>query len=252
MATSVAQKRARFRQLHESGCFLLPNPWDIGSAQRLEKLGFQALATSSAGSAWALGKDDGELSREEVLAHLREICAATELPVNADFEAGFGDTPPEVGESVVMAAQTGIAGVSVEDFSGKHMYSLNEGAERVRAARKALDKSAPDVMLIGRCELYLREEAVDLEEVIRRLRAYSDAGADCLYAPGIDDVGGIRKLVEAVKPKPLNVLLWKELRVPELAEAGVRRVSTGGSLARVAYQAMEEAARNLADKGSLR
>lgn len=251
MANSVAHKRSRFRQLHESGFFLIPNPWDIGSAKKLERMGFHALATTSSGSAWELGKEDGQLSRDEVLAHLRAICTATELPVNADFEAGFGATPADVAESIRLAAETGIAGVSIEDFDGKQIYPLEVAAERVRAARKSLDRTAPDVLLVGRCESFLREKDADLDETLRRLCAYSEAGADCLYAPAISTVAGFRAIVEAVAPKPVNALLWGDLSVSDLAAAGVRRVSVGGSLARIAYGAFEAAARNLVEKGTL-
>lgn len=252
MALSVAQKRARFRQLHQSGNFLLPNPWDVGSAKQLEKLGYQALATTSAGAAWAVGKDDGQLSRAEVLDHLQIMASATDLPVNADFEAGFGETPDEVGESFSLAASTGVAGISIEDFDGDAMLPLAAAVERVRSARLSLDRTAPDVMLVARCDAYFRVKSPDFDDVMRRLLAYSAAGADCLYAPAITDIANISRLVKAIAPKPVNVLLWGDLRVPELVDAGVRRVSVGGSLARIAYQAFETAARNLLDKGSLR
>lgn len=252
MAISVSQKRARFRQLHHSGSFLLPNPWDIGSAKKLEKLGYQALATTSAGAAWAAGKEDGQLSRADVLEHLRTISSATELPVNADFEAGFGATSDEVAESFALAAKTGVAGISIEDFDNGSMLPLATAVERVRAARTALGRTAPEVILVARCDAYFREKSPDFDDVLRRLLAYSAAGADCLYAPAITDIANIGKLVTAVAPKPLNVLLWGDLRVPELVEAGVRRISVGGSLARIAYQAFEAAARNLLEKGSLR
>jgi 2-methylisocitrate lyase-like PEP mutase family enzyme len=250
-AIPLAQKRARFRKLHESGCFLLPNPWDVGSAKRLEKLGFKALATTSAGSAWAQGKDDGELTRDQVLDHLRIMCSATDLPINADFEAGFGDNIEAVELSIQLAAETGIAGVSIEDFSGTALYPFAEAVERVRAARRALDRAAPDVVLVGRCEEFLREKSADLNDTIRRLIAYGQAGADCLYAPAITDIGAIREIVQAVAPKPVNVLLWGDLQVPALADAGVRRVSVGGKLARIAYSAFEDAARNFLEKGML-
>jgi 2-methylisocitrate lyase-like PEP mutase family enzyme len=250
--TTTTEKRTRFRQLHQSGCFLLPNPWDIGSAKRLEKLGFRALASTSAGAAWALGKDDGELSRDEVIAHLEALCASTDLPVNADFESGFGATTKGLQQSVTLAVQAGVAGLSIEDFNGTALYDMQEAADRVRAAREAIDRAAPEAVLVGRCDAYFREKDPNLSDTIRRLVAYSEAGADCLYAPAVTDLFAIREIVKAVAPKPVNVLLWGDLTVPELAEAGVRRVSTGGALAHVAFAAMEQAARNLLERGTLK
>jgi 2-methylisocitrate lyase-like PEP mutase family enzyme len=249
---TATEKRTRFRQLHESGCFLLPNPWDIGSAKRLEKLGFRALASTSAGAAWALGKDDGELARDEVLGHLEALCAATDLPVNADFESGFGDSTKELQESVTLAVQAGVAGLSIEDFNGNELYGVQEAADRVHAAREAIDRAAPETTLVGRCEAYFRQKNPNLSDTIRRLVTYSEAGADCLYAPAVTDLGAIREIVKAVAPKPVNVLLWGDLTVPELAETGVRRVSTGGALANAAFAALEQAARNLLERGTLK
>jgi 2-methylisocitrate lyase-like PEP mutase family enzyme len=247
----VAAKRRRFKELHQSGCFIIPNPWDIGSAKALEQLGFAALATTSSGSAWALGKEDGELSVEEVLAHLSQVCAATDLPVNADFEGGFSETAEGVGKNVARAIETGISGVSIEDYHlGPAILDLSFAVERIRAAREAIDRSKTGVLLIGRSEGYIRQ-APHLDQTIRRLVAYSEAGADCLYAPGITDLKGIREIVKAVAPKPVNVLLSGDLRVADLAEAGVRRVSVGGALAKIARQALANAATILRDKGTL-
>ena len=218
----------------------------------MEKLGFRALASTSSGSARALGKQDGELSLDEVLAHLKTLCAATDLPVNADFESGFGKTPKEVERSVALAVQAGVAGLSIEDFSGSAIYDIEEACDRIRAARSAMDRSSPDVILVGRCEAFLREKNANLKDVIHRLVAYSEAGADCLYAPLVPDLSAIREIVKAVAPKPVNVLLWGEPTVPQLAAAGVRRVSTGGALENIASAALEQAARNLLERGTLK
>lgn len=250
MKITVEEKRRRFRELHKDGCFVIPNPWDIGSAKVLERLGFAALATSSAGSAWALGKEDGELSLDEVLEHLSEICNATNLPINADFEAGFSDSPKGVAENVARAVATGIAGVSIEDFHrGPALLDMSASVERIRAAREAIDGSKTGVLLIGRSDGYFRG-APYIDETIKRLVAYSEAGADCLYAPAVTDLAEIREIVKTVAPKPVNVLIWGELRVEDLAEVGVRRVSLGGALASVARKALVDAAGKLrsADK----
>ncbi len=247
---SIHERRARFRALHESGCFVLPNPWDGGSAIRLAKLGFVALASTSAGAAWALGKEDGELSLEEVLQHLRLLVGITDLPINADFEAAFADTPAGVATSVERCIETGVAGLSVEDRMGHSLFPFDEAVERIRAARAAIDRSGQNVVLVGRCESFLINQP-DLPSTIERLRAYSAAGADCLYAPGIKDLSSISRLVRAVD-KPINVLLaGTELSVVDLAEVGVRRISVGGALARTAWTAFEAQASRLYAEGRL-
>ncbi len=247
----TATKRARFRQLHESGCFVLPNPWDAGSARRLEKLGFAALASSSAGMAWALGREDYHVPRDLVLDHLRMLCAATDLPINADFEDGFAADAAGVAANVTLAIDTGIAGLSIEDRKGDGLRDLADAVARVRAAREAINRSGHDVMLIARSEGYLAGQP-DLAATIARLKAYADAGADVLYAPAITSLDEIRAVVAAVAPKPVNVLLWgPTMRVADLAALGVRRVSTGGSLAAAAWSGFERAARQLLETGML-
>jgi 2-methylisocitrate lyase-like PEP mutase family enzyme len=251
MCADVPAKRTRFRELHRTGCFLIPNPWDIGSAKRLERMGFVALASTSSGSAWALGREDGDLSRDEVLQHLRTLCDHTSVPINADFEAGFADSLPDLAESVRLIIDTGVAGFSIEDFSNGKLYDLQEAAERIRCAREAIRTSGHDVVLVARAEGFLRGKP-DLNDVIARLRAYSDAGADCLYAPGIYELGAIREIVSAVAPKSVNVLLHRPgLRVAELAEVGVRRISTGGALAAAAWAGFERTAKMLRDDGTM-
>jgi 2-methylisocitrate lyase-like PEP mutase family enzyme len=251
MPTAFAARRAAFRALHSEGCFVLPNPWDAGSAKRLETLGFKALASTSAGMAWALGKHDGQVTRGEVIAHLATLCAATDLPVNADFENGFGATPEEVAESVTLAVATGVAGLSIEDWSGAALYDLPVAVERLKAARAAIDASGQDVMLVGRTEGYLRG-CRDLEPTLERLRAYAGAGADCLYAPAVSDPKAIEAIVRAVAPRPVNVLLWGgEMTVEALAALGVRRVSTGGALAAAAWAGFDAMAGRLAREGRL-
>lgn len=251
MSNPFAARRVAFRALHARGCFTLPNPWDAGSARRLEKLGFKALASTSAGAAWSLGKDDGQITREEVIAHLRMLCAATDLPVNADFENGFSDTAEGVGESVTLAIDVGVAGLSIEDWSGSGLYDLPTAVERLKAARRAIDASGQDVILVGRAEGYLRGVR-DLGQILERLKAYAEAGADCLYAPAVTDPEEIKALVQAVAPKPLNVLLWgPEMTVDSLAALGVRRVSTGGALAAAAWKGFDAAAKRLAEEGRL-
>jgi 2-methylisocitrate lyase-like PEP mutase family enzyme len=251
MSKDSAAKRAAFRALHEDGCFIIPNPWDIGSARRLEKLGFKALASTSAGFAWTLGREDGEVTCDEVLEHLRALCGATDLPVNADFEAGFADQPEGVAANVSLAIETGVAGLSIEDRTGKELYPLPLAVERIRAAREAISKSGHDVLLVGRTEGLLIGKT-NLDEAIERLVAYSDAGADVLYAPGAKELASVKAIVAAVAPKPVNVLLLgSEMNVADLAAAGVRRVSVGGSFARAAWAGLEEAARSVRDEGRL-
>ncbi|MBO9520236.1 MAG: isocitrate lyase/phosphoenolpyruvate mutase family protein [Nocardioidaceae bacterium] len=238
---------AAFRDLHASGCFLLPNAWDRGSARYLAGLGFPAIASTSSGFAWSRGRPDGAMDVDSVLAHLVDLVTATDLPVNADFENGFGRTAREVGRHVALAASTGVAGLSIEDSTGDAdvpLFELGEAVDRIGAAREA----APEVVLVGRSEGFLWGRP-DLDETIRRLRAYADAGADCLYAPGISGREQISAVVEAVAPKPVNVLVGgpSDLSVADLAALGVRRISVGGALARAAWAGFEQAARTLAD-----
>jgi 2-methylisocitrate lyase-like PEP mutase family enzyme len=251
MPDDLQSKRATFRALHEQGCFLLANPWDVGGIRRLEKLGFKALASTSAGAAWALGLNDGELSLDQILAHLRLLCAATHLPVNADFEAGFADEPEGVAANVALALDTGLAGISVEDRTGRALYEQSLAVGRIKAAHEVIATSGHDVVLVGRSEGFLIGRT-ELAATIDRLVAYADAGADCLYAPGITDLSAIRTLVSAVAPKPVNVLLvGPNMRVADLADAGVRRVSVGGSLAAAAWAAFDRTVRLLIDEGTL-
>jgi 2-methylisocitrate lyase-like PEP mutase family enzyme len=250
MATELASRRAAFRRLHEAGCFVLPNPWDVGSARRLERMGFKALASTSAGYAWAMGREDGELSRDEVLSHLRVLCGATELPVNADFEAGFADGPEGVAANVALAVGTGVAGLSIEDRTGRELYEVPVAVERIRAAREGIDRSGEDVLLVGRSEGFLIGRT-ELAATIDRLVAYAEAGADCLYAPGIREASDVAAVVAAVAPKPVNVLLMPGMRVRELAEMGVRRVSVGGALAAATWAGFDRAAQQLQDEGTV-
>lgn len=251
MSLDVTAKRATFRKLHESGCFVIPNPWDIGSVRRLEKLGYKALASTSAGFAWSLGVEDGEITLDEALAHLRMLCAATDLPINADFEGGFADAPEDVAANVTLAIDTGVAGLSIEDRTGSELYPLSHAIERIRAARQAIDISGQDVMLIGRTEDYLLGNN-DRQATIERLVAYSDAGADVLYAPRVTDLADIRAIVEAVAPKPVNVLIrFPGLGVQDLANVGVRRISVGAALAAAAWEGFDRAAQSLTELGRL-
>jgi 2-methylisocitrate lyase-like PEP mutase family enzyme len=250
--TALADRRARFRALHQSGCFALPNPWDGGTAVRLAKAGFEALASTSAGAAWALGRADGEMSLDEVLEHLRFLVKVTELPVNADFEAGFGDTADAVATSVAKCVETGVAGLSIEDKDPRThaFFSREEAVARIRAARAAIDRSGQDVMLVGRCEAYLMK-TLDLEEVIGRLNAYAEAGADVLYAPGIKTLEPIAEIVRRTS-RPVNANLTATgLSVDDFAKVGVRRVSVGGALARATYDAFASFAHRLAEQGRL-
>jgi 2-methylisocitrate lyase-like PEP mutase family enzyme len=251
MPIDTASKRAAFRALHASGCFVLPNPWDIGSVRRLEKLGFHALASTSAGYAWSLGLHDYELNCDQVLEHLRTLCAATDLPVNADFENGFADEPAAVATNVTRAIETGIAGLSIEDRGGNQLYATALAAERISAARDAIDRSGHDVLLVARSEGFLLGQR-DLDATIARLIAYADAGADVLYAPGVTGIDAIATVVRAVAPKPVNVLLFgPDMHVADLAAVGVRRVSTGAALAVAAWSGFDRAARQLAEHGSV-
>ena len=253
MTRSVAKKRADFRALHEKGCFVIPNPWDTGSARYLEGLGFKALATTSSGFAWSRGQADGALSRAQVLDHLRELVAATDLPVNADFENGFAADAQGVVESVRLAIETGVAGLSIEDSTGNAadpLFPIEVAAERMRAARQAIDASGADVLLVGRAENFFVGRP-DLDDAVARLKAYANAGADCLYAPGIKTREQIAAVVAAVAPKPVNLLVGgtSELSMVDISELGVRRVSVGGGMARAAWGGFMRAARTLADEG---
>jgi len=242
-----------FRRLHEAGCFVLPNPWDIGSARILVGLGFKAIATTSAGLAWSLGRRDNEISVELSLSHLRTIAAAIEVPVNADFEDGFARDPLGVAANVWAAVETGIAGVSIEDSTGDPatpLYDFDLAVERIKAARKAIDDSGTGVLLTGRSEGFIAGRP-DLAETMRRLVAYAEAGADCLYAPGVRAMNDISAIVSAVAPKPVNVLVSTDFTtVAQLAEAGVRRISVGGALARAAWTGFLSAAREIATTGT--
>ena len=244
---TVAEKRVTFRELHDTGFFIIPNAWDAGSAIRLTRLGFKAIASTSSGAAWAAGKDDGQMTRDEVLAHLRMLVDATELPINADFENGFADNPAEVAINAAMAVETGVAGLSIEDWSGSELYAIDRAVERIAAARSGINRIDPQVMLIGRNEAF-RVPGMPLVESISRAVAYAQAGADCLFVPMIADPGAVAELVAAVAPKPVNVLVRDfDAGIRELAARGVRRCSTGGGLAKRAWAAFDEAAGVLKD-----
>ena len=244
---------ATFRALHASGCFVIPNPWDVGSARFLERLGFKALATTSSGFAWTLGKSDTRVTLDEVLAHLRAVAASVDVPVNADFEGGYAIEPADVAENVGLAVATGVAGISIEDSTGDAaapLFAFDLAVDRIRAARHAIDATGVDVLLTGRSEGFI-SGAPDLEETIRRLAAYASAGADCLYAPGLRSLEDIRAVVAAVAPKPVNVLVGSDFAtVAELAAVGVRRISVGGALARAAWTGFIAAATEIADQGT--
>jgi 2-methylisocitrate lyase-like PEP mutase family enzyme len=242
-----------FRRLHEAGCFVIPNPWDVGSAVALEQLGFKALATTSAGHAWTLARPDNGVRLEEALEHLRQIAGAVGVPVNADFEGGFSDDPDQVAANVALAAATGIAGLSIEDSTGnadEPLYEFDLAVERVRAARRAIDESGTGVLLTGRSEGFVVGRP-DLDETIRRLQAYAEAGADCLYAPRIETMEQISAVVAAVAPKPVNLLANAPfITVAEAADLGVRRISVGGTLARTAWAGFLAAAEEIATEGT--
>jgi 2-methylisocitrate lyase-like PEP mutase family enzyme len=253
MRSSVANRRRAFHRLHEAGCFVIPNPWDVGSARYLQTLGFKALATTSSGFAWSRGRPDNGMSRDEVLAHLRAIVEATDLPVNADFESGFGQDADAVAQSVRLAVDTGVAGLSLEDSTGNEhapLFDIATATERMRAARDAIDRSGGDTLLVGRAENFVVGRP-DLGDAIARLTAYAEAGADCLYAPGIRTRDEIAAVVKAVAPKPVNLLVGStsELTMRDIAALGVRRVSVGGALARAAWGGFTRAAKQLADAG---
>ena len=244
---------AQFRELHQSGCFVIPNPWDQGSARMLEHLGFRALATTSSGFAWTLGRADNQVTLEEALAHFREMSAAVSIPLSADFERGFAVSPDDVAANVRQAAGTGVSGLSIEDSTGDPtapLFDFELAVERIAASRRAIDASGTGVLLTARSEGFLVGRP-DLGETIRRLEAYAEAGADCLYAPGLRNVADIRAVVEAVSPRPVNVLVGSDFTtVAELKSVGVRRISVGGALARAAWSGFLEAAREIAADGT--
>jgi 2-methylisocitrate lyase-like PEP mutase family enzyme len=251
---SVAEKRAAFRKLHQSGCFVIPNPWDVGSARYLQGLGFKALASTSSGFAWSQAEADTAVGVDTVLAHLKEICAATDVPVNADFEGGYADDPAGVAKNVTRCCETGVAGLSIEDSTGdkaKPLYEIPFAVERMKAARAAIDKTAPDVLLTGRAEGFIAG-VPDLEQMIARLKAYAAAGADVLYAPGIKTRDQIEAVVKAVAPKPVNFLNGAAFghTVADIAAMGVRRISVGGALARSAWGGFMRTAKSIAEQGS--
>jgi len=247
---------AKFRAMHESGCFVLPNPWDVGTAIYLEHLGFNALATTSAGFAFSRGKRDGGVPRDEMLAHVREIVEATALPVNADFLNGFAHNPEELAANVKLCVGTGVAGLSVEDNSqdpAAPIYEKNLAVERIRAARSAIDDSETGVVLTGRCEAWLVHDPNPLRTALERLAAYAAAGADCLYAPGVSTPDEITQIVKTVAPKPVNVLVSgfnHQLSVSQLGDLGVRRISVGSGLALAAWGAFLRAAQAIRTNGS--
>jgi methylisocitrate lyase len=249
-----ANDRCRvFRQLHESGCFVIPNPWDAGSARLLAQLGFPALATTSSGFAWSLGKADNHITLPEALSHLRSVTQAVAVPVNADFEGGFAIEPAAVAANVAAATATGIAGLSIEDSTGdasSPLFDFALAVERIRAARRAIDESGTGILLTGRSEGFIVGRP-DIAETIQRLTAYAEAGADCLYAPGIRNRADISAVVTAVAPKPVNVLVGSDFTtVAELAELGVRRISVGGALAHAAWAGFLKAAKEIATQGT--
>jgi 2-methylisocitrate lyase-like PEP mutase family enzyme len=254
MATDPSARRAAFRRLHERGCFVLPNPWDVGSARYLQHLGFPALATTSAGFSFSLGLPDGAAPLAAVLAHVRAVVEATDVPVSADFEAGFAADPAGVAESVRRCVETGVAGLSIEDATGDPaapLHDLSAAVERLAAARAAIDASGTGVVLTGRSECHLVGHPDPLRESIRRLEAYAAAGADCLYAPGLRTREAVAAVVAAVAPKPVNVLVSAPIfGVRELEDLGVRRVSVGGALARAAWGAFMRAAVEIARDGT--
>ena len=251
--SSIADRRRRFHELHRSGCFVIPNPWDPGSARYLQAIGFKALATTSSGFAWSQASPDGGMSRDAVLGHLRAMVEAVDLPINADFESGYARDPDGVAQSVRLAVEAGVAGLSIEDSTGdaaRPLYEVDDAVARMRAARKAIDQAGGDTLLVGRAECFLVGRP-DIDETISRLRSYAGAGADCLYAPGIRSPEHIRRVVESVAPKPVNLLVGYAAKasVAEIAALGVRRISVGGALARAAWGGFMRAAKMLAEQG---
>jgi 2-methylisocitrate lyase-like PEP mutase family enzyme len=258
MATmDFSDRRAAFRKLHESGCFVIPNPWDVGTARYLRHLGFQALATTSSGLAFSRGLPDADwaVPRDVVLKHIGEIVSAVDLPVNADFESGYARDPAGVAENVRLCVATGVAGLSIEDATGDRaqpLYDLPMAVERIQAARAAIDSTGADVLLTGRAECFLVGIAEPLKESIRRLQAYAEAGVDVLFAPGVRERADIQAILSSVSPKPVNILMSANtgLKVDDLAAMGVRRISVGSSLARAAWGGFMRAAKAIADEGS--
>ena len=251
---SPAEKRQTFRRLHESGCFVIPNPWNVGTARYLQGLGFKALASTSSGYAHSIGYADGDVTRDTVLAHFREIAEVADVPVNADFENGYADDPDGVAANVRLCVETGVAGLSIEDSTGdpnRPLYDFDIALARVKAARSAIDKTGGDVVLTARTEGFIRGRP-DMDETVRRLKAFADAGADCLYSPGIKTREQIAATIKAVAPKPINFLNSGAFgfTVRELGEMGVRRISVGGTLARVAMNAFIKSAREIAEAGT--
>jgi len=251
--TEFTDRIRRFHELHERGCFVMPNPWDRGSARALVQLGFRALATTSAGFAWSMGRADKHIELEDVLEHLRGVSRAVDVPINADFEGGFGIAPEAIAGHVAHAATTGIAGLSIEDSTddvAEPLYEFGLAVERIKAARAAIDESGTGVLLTARTEGFIAGRP-DLRETVRRLTAFADAGADCLYAPGLRTLEDIRSVVSAVAPKPVNVLVASGFTTAaELADAGVRRISVGGALARTAWTGFLNAAHEIAKHGT--
>ena len=247
------EQTRRFHALHSAGCFVMPNPWDVGSARALEQMGFSALATTSAGLAWTLGRADNGVTLDEVLEHLRTVAAAVSVPVNADFEGGYAVEPADVARNVGLATGTGVAGLSIEDSSGdadEPLFDFELSVARIAAARAAIDESGTGVLLTGRSEGFV-VGAPDIDETIRRLRAYVEAGADCVYAPRIESLEHVSAIVAAVAPTPVNLLINSPFTtVAEAAELGVRRISVGGTLARAAWGGMLSAAQEIAEKGT--
>lgn len=252
---TLSDRRATFRDLHSSGCFVIPNPWDVGSARYLRHLGFKALATTSAGFAFARGLADGAVSRSEMLDHISEIVRAADLPVNADFGRAFADEPEEVAQNVSACISTGVAGLSVEDATGDNsrpLYELPLAVDRITAARAAIDQSGTGVLLTARAECYLVNHPDPFAQSVQRLQAYAQAGADVLYAPGVAKREEIQAMVSSVSPLPVNILISSDigLRVSDLADMGVRRISVGSSLARTAWTGFIRAATEIAEKGT--
>lgn len=247
MTISTEEKRINFKELHKSGCFIIPNPWDIGSALYLQSLGFKALASTSSGHAWSSGKKDGQVDLGGVLEHLNKLAAATNLPVNADFMDGLGATAEHVYMNSKKVIHTGVAGFSIEDATHDGIYPINDAIDRIKAARLAISDSKTETLLIGRAENFLHGDT-DLKDTIVRLQAYAEAGADCLYAPGIQTPDDIQLIVQELAPKPINILVGanSSLNLDEYAQLGVRRISVGGALARVAWGALQQTAQQLA------
>ncbi|MCW5744908.1 MAG: isocitrate lyase/phosphoenolpyruvate mutase family protein [Alphaproteobacteria bacterium] len=254
--STVSEKRAAFRHLHKDGCFVMPNPWDVGSTRFLQGMGFKALATTSAGFAFSRGFGDGGVTRDAMLAHIAELSATANVPMNADFENGYAHAPAAVAESVRLCVGTGVSGLSIEDFTGDRanpLYAIDDAVARMKAARAAIDKAGGEVVLTGRAEGLIRNRP-DFDDILRRLQAFAAAGADCLYAPGLTTREQIAAVVKAVAPKPVNVLMGSpsDLTVHDLTALGVRRISVGGALARAAWGGFIRTARQIAEAGSFK